>query len=199
MANERINELYTKWWLNRTPEELNLHKKVLEYEEKYFRDMNFESDSILKDYIMFYNGNGNDEESADIYYSLDNFQYRYLVKKLDDCGGETNQIKRTITIDPKYIENKSLILHEIIHAHINIIQTIQPFLRDALLICLYKYNKEKIDDLDQRILKHANIVSGLDISRRGGSHDILFFLKSLELDLRCGYKLGTICGYGRDE
>jgi len=64
---------------------------------------------------------------------------------------------------------------------------------------LYKKLSSQIEDLDSRILAHANIHSGTDIAQRGGSHDILFLLKSFDLDLQCGYKLGTVCGYGRDD
>lgn len=65
---------------------------------------------------------------------------------------------------------------------------------------MHLYNKlnPEIPDLDDKIAGRANILSGMDIYIQGGKHDILFFLKSLDLDLRCGYKLGTVCGYDRD-
>ena len=31
----------------------------------------------------------------------------------------------------------------------------------------------------------------------GGLHDVLFLLKSFDLDIRKGYDLGTVFGYGR--
>ena len=51
------------------------------------------------------------------------------------------------------------------------------------------------DDLDVLIHKHANFSDVLLIAEQGGSHDLLFFLKSLDLDLRFGYDLGTVFGY----
>lgn len=33
----------------------------------------------------------------------------------------------------------------------------------------------------------------------GGVHDLTFLLKSFDIDLRMGYKLGTVFGYGYDE
>lgn len=74
-----------------------------------------------------------------------------------------------------------------------------PFIRDVLLLGLYNDLKGRITDLDSHILAHANIHSGTSITVEGGNHDVLFHLKSLDLDLRRGYPLGTVCGYGRDE
>lgn len=53
---------------------------------------------------------------------------------------------------------------------------------------------------DMRINKHLSqeqLAKRIKIAQAGGNHDILFFLKSLDVDLRCGYTLGTVCGYGR--
>lgn len=63
----------------------------------------------------------------------------------------------------------------------------------------YRYYIESLDDLDDRIKAHAHVVSGANIFNLGGNHDVLFYLNSLDLDLRCDYKLGAICGYGREK
>jgi hypothetical protein len=76
---------------------------------------------------------------------------------------------------------------------------VRQSLRDMLTFRLYNHLKPKIENLDERILNHAHSLRQEDILIRGGSHGILFFLKSLDLDLRLGLKLGTVCGYGREE
>jgi hypothetical protein len=85
---------------------------------------------------------------------------------------------------------------------------IPPFIRDALLISFYNDLKGKLStcnpgypnaDLDSLILDHAHFHNGKTITMIGGEHDVLFYLKSLDLDLRLGYQLGTVCGYGWDK
>ena len=68
-----------------------------------------------------------------------------------------------------------------------------------LLTCLYRDLSGKIPDLKVRLIMHSHITVAEQTARQGGWHGMLFYLKSLELDLRCGFKLGTVCGYGRDE
>lgn len=65
-----------------------------------------------------------------------------------------------------------------------------------IFYCLYKSLKNRIDDLDDRIEAHGHLLNEQQIYSRGGSHDILFLLKSYDLDLKKGYKLGTVFGYG---
>ena len=57
--------------------------------------------------------------------------------------------------------------------------------------------KTKIPKLDDIISSHAHLLTGSTIYYRGGLHDILFLLKSFDLDIRMGYPLGTVFGYGR--
>lgn len=63
------------------------------------------------------------------------------------------------------------------------------FYHDAVLYCLYR-------DLNERIEAHGHILNSSQIAKTGGVHDILFLLKSFDLDLKMGYKLGTVFGYG---
>jgi hypothetical protein len=86
-----------------------------------------------------------------------------------------------------------------IHAYESLLEKRWHVYHDILMISLYNELKSKIDDLDSRILNHTHSIPQVRITEQGGSHDLLFFLKSLDLDLRCGFKLGTVCGYGRDE
>jgi hypothetical protein len=40
------------------------------------------------------------------------------------------------------------------------------------------------------------VVYGSIVARQGGCHGMVFYMKSLDLDLRMGYELGTVFGYG---
>lgn len=199
MTYDEINELYHKWWMNRTPDELELHSKILEYEEEYFEDMCFQENSIIHDYLAY-----TDEEGLEFFdecfYDIQSSKYRFYVKTLDDdTMGETNLPEHTITIAPLYMDDKPVILHEMIHAYANTLNEANPTHKDILLLALYNKLKTKISDIDNHILSHAHNLLQFDVTLTGGYHDVLFFLKSLDLDLRCGYKLGTVCGYGRDK
>ena len=68
--------------------------------------------------------------------------------------------------------------------------------QQILLTCLYKDLSRKIDNLDGRLVEncHASILRQNALI--GGCHSVLFYLKSLDLDLRCGFELGTVWGYG---
>ena len=187
------------WYGTASEQEKELYVTVAKYEEKYFPEITFKPDSIIWDFIKF--GYEDSSESCDIPKELQGItNYRYYIKDLDgDCIGTTNGKNRTMTIAPEYVNDKVTILHEMIHIYINIINEFYCFYREVLFLCLYNDLKSKISDLDKRILSHSNAFNSEEISRKGGEHGILFFLKSLDLDLRCGYKLGTVCSYGRDD
>lgn len=125
--------------------------------------------------------------------------YRFLV--VEDTPvflGQCNSLERTLAITKSYLQDKRVILHEMIHAHENILDsTHYSVLRENLLIALYKKLSPRISDLEQRIAEHSEIYSQTKVMSSGGKHDLLFFLKSLDLDIRCHYPLGTVCGYGR--
>ena len=196
------------------PTELDI--KAEQFSEMYFEDMRLAMGSIVEKYLWLTYTTGERVYSLpdDWYFQLDANNYSYAVGELDDAAGQTDHKARTVTIAPEHKDDDIMLLHEMIHVFIGLYDradsftnlfgetihgSVFPFIRDALLLCLHNDLNAKIPDLDERILAHANIHSGVAIAKEGGSHDILFFLKSLDLDLRCGYKLGTVCGYGRDE
>lgn len=143
MTNKEYHKLYLDWWINRSRDESALYFKIIEYEDEYFDDMRLDPTSLLKDYLLFsYDGCG-DEDSFDMNMGLEANYYRYYVKSFDDYTGIYNSEERTITIDPRFIEDKAVILHEMIHAHENIVNAEYPFISDILLLTLYNFLKEK--------------------------------------------------------
>lgn len=195
-------ETHYEWIMSRSAADEKLAQIILSYED-YFDEMNFQPGSIIDSFITYkiLGSNGSWQTTYDDFYmmSLDG-NYRFYVANLEDeIAGQTNGIDRTIEISPEYLDDKAVILHEMIHAHENLINNEWLFYHDIILLCLYNDLKGKITDLDAKILEHTHVIRGDSISMEGGSHDILFLLKGLDLDLRCGFELGTVCGYGRKE
>lgn len=186
-----LQRRYSDWFENQSEEIFNLHMKVLEYEE-YFYDMCLSKRSYMRKYIESpYVSFREDSESL----SLDGFYFRICSANLKECGGTTEIHNRKITIDKQYIHSKPVILHEMLHAHEYIISQVSSILRDLLTLELYKELKRKIEKLDEIIFNHGNIPYNLEMSKSGGNHDVLFPLKSIDLDLKCNFELFTVFGY----
>ena len=203
-----------------------IESRVSELQDKYFEDMQLLQGSIVEKYLWL-KGSTKGLEEQRIYelpdcwgYLLNANNYRFSVGELQEgVAGITLTSERTVTISPAYEDNDDILLHEMIHVfealydyegkedeykihspvYGLIENSIYPFMRDVLFISLYNDVKKKIPELDDLILWHTNIHDGINITEMGGNHDVLFLLKSLDLDLRLGYKLGTICSYGRAE
>jgi hypothetical protein len=101
-------------------------------------------------------------------------------------------------VSPDYVKNTPVILHEMIHGFDNILaDDYYRKKREVLFLCMYKALRKKIKRLDQRIRNHGHFAAQA-IFDGEGEHGLLFYLKSLDLDLRLGLRLGTVCGYGND-
>ena len=86
-----------------------------------------------------------------------------------------------------------------IHLHEAVINDLPMYFHDMLYWALYKELKVKILQLDEIITQHAHILTGSTLYSAGGLHDILFLLKSFDLDIRQGYPLGTVFAYGKED
>ena len=200
-----LRKLYKEWLPCMTSEESELHDLISGYEEEYFDDFTFKPNSIITPYIE-----SKVEDDGEVYTeydqvpiemtSLSNSYYRLSVSEIDDnTEGQVDNLNRIITIPYRNITDKSLVLHEMIHAYEGELIRWNDNYRTILTLCLYKKLSTKILDLDIRLASHGHPSVEHVTSLEGGTHSILFFLKSLDLDLHCEYKLGTVCGYGRNE
>lgn len=167
----------------------------------YFADMRFDSNiyepSIIHAFLTVDHGG---KECVDSSPELYLTKFNFTVGELGDgIIGECNTANMTITITPEYKNDDATILHEMIHAFEFLIAECTAYsqFHDVVLLCLYNDLQKKIPDLDERILHHAHIVTGVGITELGGRHDVLFLLKSYDLDLRLDLPLGTVCGYDR--
>lgn len=211
---EQYQRERTGRFIQRTPDEELLYNLLHQYSYEYFGDFHFEKDTAAADYIDVQIANDDGEwidERIDLPAPLEYFENYVLdtflckVEPLEDGAcGQVNYMDYTITIAPEYMKDEEPnphILHELIHVYEHALEMLPKFYHDILLISMYNDLKSKkgIEDIDNRILAHTHVFHGETVTRQGGDHDILFFLKSVDLDIRCGFKLGTVCGYGRDE
>ncbi len=131
---------------------------------------------------------------------LEYFSYSFFTYHERELGedklGQFNPLEFSLTVSPEGLNKDSVIMHEMIHLHEIVLDGLPLFYHDAVLWCLYKDLHKKILDLDDRIEAHGHILNSQSIAEVGGTHDILFLLKSFDLDIKKGYPLGTVFGYG---
>ena len=195
-----------EWYSKASKADIELQSKVYSFSD-LFEDMIFGEGSSTFYFIKCQSKSDETDEWIDDkallpdeieYFSYGNFTYH--VKSLDDgVAGEFDGGNFSLSVAPEHIDDDSVILHEMIHLHELVISLQPQFFHDAILFCLYKDLSKKICDLDERIEAHGHILNSETIMGVGGVHDILFLLKSFDLDLRKGYKIGTVFGYGMSE
>lgn len=185
---------YHEWFENKTEIEHDLELFIL-LQEDLFSDMRFDKGSITEDYLLR-NGRHLIFETG---LSLDEQYFRFIAEDVAKYDAYTDISSRKIVVDKKHIKNKATILHEMIHAHEFILEKRKPLLKEIVLLELYKDLKPKLSqkniDIDTWIFNHANIPHNEDLADAGSEHDLLFFLKSIDLDIRCGFELLTVFGY----
>ena len=194
---EKLSKEWLKNLRNLSEAERGLFKTINDYDEKYFGDFTFKSDSIVAPFLEYRIDEDGEEVTRFLefpeYESITSLNYRFLVKDLEEgTEGTADHNIGVITIPPHNLTNKNVILHEMTHAYEDSLPW--PH-REILLTCLYGDLSKKIPDLDEHIIGKCHSILAQEITLTGGSHSILFRLKCLDLDLRCELELGTIFGY----
>lgn len=198
------NQWAAGWYFKASQEERNLIDKVYSFED-FFGDMLFQQDSCTYDLLKCQSKPLDSDEwedsTMDLPDELEYFNYeffRFVVGPLEnDVAGQYNQMTQTLTVTPEYLSDDAVILHELIHLHEFVVNDLPLYFHDMVLWSLYKGLSHKIPKLNEIISGHAHLLTGSSIFNQGGLHDILFLLKSFDLDIRQGYPLGTVFGYGR--
>ena len=193
-------------WYNTeaTCEEKTLCKKIDEFSDN-FNDMLFRPGTASGALLLYEKDNLDGtvcEMHDDAPDELESFNYdsiRMKVTKLDDFSGYYDEEKKLLCISSDYLSDDSVILHEMIHLHENVLNELPMYFHDSLFWALYSDLKGKLVDLDEAIREHAHILHEHSLYKRGGNHDITFLLKSLDLDIRMGYPLGRVFGYGMED
>ena len=190
-----IEEKYIEWRNNITTEQFELQGVCYEYENDYFEDMTLQKNSILYDVVE-----DEDEYTDGIFTGISCENLRFYIVDNDRYAGCFYPTERKIEIDHRYVNNKEIILHELIHFYEwQLERHVSPTIRELLMLRLYNKLKPQISNIDELITLHCDTFENYHTFYSGGQHGLLFYLKSLDLDLRCGYSLGTVCGYGREE
>lgn len=167
-----------------------------------FQDMLFRTGTIAAEFLSV-----RDEEDKihyeSIFDELEYFDYEFFNFRVaslkNNTTGSFNPRTLTLSIDKSFFED-TVILHEMIHLHECVLDKFVPaFFKEIYFLCLYNDLKQKISDLDEKILQCCHVTRSIDTFYRGGNHGVLFALKSFDLDLRTGNDIGTIFGYGRTD
>jgi hypothetical protein len=166
--------------------------------------MRFKPGSIVEKFIFYQMQNVDHKEQildcyAEVPVGLLDDHIRFYVAPLEGTTkGTYDHEERAVTVIPESADDPVILLHEMIHVFENLLGEFHGFVPEILIFCLLREMGKKVPDLDERIEQHAHLVHGGIVAKQAGSHGILFYLKSLDLDLRMGFKLGTVCGYNRD-
>ncbi len=201
MSEDRFFEWF---WSNApTDDERILVDMVGDYED-YFQDMLFEPGTSTYELIQCKSKRADSDEWIDdeaprpdeLAYFTHTF-LKYKVEDLEDMNGYYNHEEQLICVSPEGLRDKCTVLHEMIHMHEALINEMPMYFHDMLYWALYQDLRKKIPKLDEIISGHAHLLTGSSIYSQGGLHDILFLLKSFDLDIRMKYPLGTTFGYGR--
>lgn len=191
-----------EWYFDQPRDVQNLIDRV-EDQAELFNDMLFAPGSLTAQFSacqeMIAPDNWQDS-CISLPDELQHFSYSYFRFKVENLEhkncGQYDRKNQIMTISPEYLEDDSAILHEMIHLHEGVINDLPLFYHDTLLFCLYKDLSKKIETLDEIIEKQGHLLNEQALYETGGLHDLLFLLKSFDLDLKKGYQLGTVFGYG---
>ena len=184
-----------EWEAAATKQEKALKNKAIKYDKLYFDDFNFEPNSITGDVYNFARIKNcpwqvlNKNKFYELTPTVIN-DCRFFIKEMEEAAGNCNGWD--ITIDPGSVNDRDVILHEMIHFRIN---AMQDNFREILTFCLYKkLKKELTKSFDGLLIDHATAIAACYNPDLWG-HGTLFFLKSLDLDIRLNLELCTVYGY----
>ncbi|MCL2008551.1 MAG: hypothetical protein FWG77_10760 [Treponema sp.] len=183
-----------EWEAMATKQEKALKNKAIEYDKLYFDDFNFELGSITGDVYDFVRIKDCPQQVLDgnKLYELTPIvikDCRFHIKEMEDAAGNCNGWD--ITIHPEALKNRDTILHEMVHLRINVMPN---NFREILTFCLYKKIKKELKKFDSFLIDHATAIASL-YNPDLWHHGTLFFLKSLDLDIRLNLDIGTVYGY----
>lgn len=196
---------YMSWYnFEATDADRKLVDRVYE-SEVYFKDMMFALGTPAGDLIKVQAKSPDDDDWSEEYMDLPDElictpydRFKFIVAQPDiECGGYFDEQALELCIVPENQNDDASILHEMIHLHEFVVNQHPMFYHDTLLWSLYFDLKNKIPELDTIINEHAHILNESTLYASSGLHDILFLLKSFDLDIKKGYPLGTVFAYGR--
>jgi hypothetical protein len=187
-AYKNPDDLFREWWNTKTPEELKLWQRALDFEEEYFNDM------TLKDYEdeLF---TVTDLETGEKFCSGDMLIQmeirRWHFKIIQDSGGLEgccNTSEHLIEIVESHIDNDITLLHEMTHAYEALLAE-HPGGNYSEFVLLKLFDKLRVQM--PNIWEYISTDSHSELAHNffDGLHSTLFLLKTLDLDLLLGKPL----------
>lgn len=167
--------------------------------EEFFDDMRMERESICGPFVAAeaQREDGTWEpETISLpdeltYFSYDLFKLK-LCKKKGSSKAQFYPGTGCFVITPEGLEDEKLVLHNMIHLHEWVLNQVPGHYKEMVTKSLYQELRKSISNLDERI--EENLSFFRESQTDCDEHDTLFFLKSLDLDRKRGYELGTIYG-----
>ena len=186
-------------------DERQVYDRLFGFDEQgFFDDMLFAPTSITGKFMTITSFDNNKKpilSNMERPEELEHFTFAWIkviVSDIPGHGGCFNEKDQELTIPKESINDDKVLLHEMIHIYEYVINSLPCFYRDALYWALYLDLRDKINELDGYITAQAHLLNLTDLYNQGGTHDILFFLKSLDLDMKMGYQFGTVFSYGQE-
>lgn len=157
-------------------EEKEIYERILGF-SVYFSDMIFDVDTSTYQYIVYQN------EDDEVHLSEPKvakpirlkqfglFNLRIEIKMLeDDKMGCYNYLDNTLTIDPKNTYDDFVLLHEMIHIHLDVLNECHYYYREIVFYELYRDLSSKIKGLDRAIQEFSQIknIFSINNSEKGG-------------------------------
>jgi len=183
-----------------TADEFRLYNQALAFENTYFQDMTlkkFEGNLSQEFCVNTETGEGfetSDGRLEQMTWSLQIENWTFCVVADGSFGeeveGRCNFETKTISIVENQKTSESTLLHEMIHAYEFVLRE-EAFLdyKDIVLIDLYSRLYKKIPGLKKHLQENMHVGNRV--------HSSLFMLKSIDLDMRMRYELGTVYAYGK--
>lgn len=175
-------------------------KTAMQLEDSCFRDMTLEEyPTILTEQ---HNRFGFGIPSV-----IDYMRTKFVLIRADDDTDTTGYLdyknrKIAVRVNENGQFDYTNLAHEMIHYYehaldrTNTALGTSPALRQFLAIQLYEKHKEHVPNIDRRITEHLEGEHIRSIEIEGGEHDVLFLLKSWDIDWLNDLPWGTVFGYG---
>ena len=165
-----------------------LMMEAMRLEGLYFQDMTLEESpqilDVLKDWGECVNP------------TVEHASFRELEPD-GEAFGEYHMPTKSISLVIEGLTDNT-ICHEMIHHYENELDELDESIAQYLTIKLWEKLRPAIPDLEDRVLKHLELTEHRTLENDGGRHDVLFLLKSYDIDVQTGMPLGTTFGYGYD-
>ena len=170
--------------------ERKIRRYVLDLESRLFGDMTLRAYKFLYDatiergnqYLQFYDNGVRKIPDITIR------DWRFLIDDDMEFEGICLDKEKTIKLKSKFKNDEIVLCHELIHAYESMLP---ERYRQFLTVFLFNRLQSNIPSLIDKITLDSHVALS--------SHSPLFFLKSLDLDLRLNKPLGTFYAYDRDK